>query len=217
MDHLTPAERPDQVLINKKKKKKKKKRRKKGTCSLVNFAVPADHRMQIKENKTAIMAIARIQRKSHTATKYADSSLHRLHCFVLTPCSGVSLPTDRLGVSLLTLNAPLLRTDCFSAPHWLTSFVLLLQTRRFSRVQFPVWSPHQYRPRKVFWTLRRRFKDVGDKISSLATHPRTHRDPHIIIHINIHTYINAHYRATPHTTVYHGIPTRWKLLGLMVA
>ena len=40
-DHLIPARRPDLVLINKKRK----------TCRIVDFAVPADHRVKIKENE----------------------------------------------------------------------------------------------------------------------------------------------------------------------
>ena len=38
-DHLIPARRPDLVLINKKKR----------TCHIVDFAVPADHRVKLKE------------------------------------------------------------------------------------------------------------------------------------------------------------------------
>ena len=59
-DHLTPVRRPDLMIIykkhpHKKKKKKKltkkkKKKRKKRTCSLVDLAVPADHRGKIKES-----------------------------------------------------------------------------------------------------------------------------------------------------------------------
>ena len=37
------------MIVNKKKKKKKK--RKKRTCRIVNFAVPADHRVKLKESK----------------------------------------------------------------------------------------------------------------------------------------------------------------------
>ena len=44
-DHLIPARRPDLIIINKKKKKEKKKR----TCKIVDFAVPADHRIKLKE------------------------------------------------------------------------------------------------------------------------------------------------------------------------
>ena len=38
-DHLITARRPDLVLINKKKR----------TCHIVDFAVPADHRVKLKE------------------------------------------------------------------------------------------------------------------------------------------------------------------------
>ena len=40
-DHSIPAKRPDLVLINKKKR----------SCPLVDFAVPADHRVKLKENE----------------------------------------------------------------------------------------------------------------------------------------------------------------------
>ena len=39
MDHLIPARRPDLIIINKKKR----------TCKIVDFAVPADHRIKQKE------------------------------------------------------------------------------------------------------------------------------------------------------------------------
>ena len=42
-DHLIPARRPDLIIINKKKKKR--------TCKIVDFAVPADHRIKQKENE----------------------------------------------------------------------------------------------------------------------------------------------------------------------
>ena len=41
-DHLIPARRPNLIIINKKKKKKR-------ICKIVNFAVPADHRINLKE------------------------------------------------------------------------------------------------------------------------------------------------------------------------
>ena len=44
-DHQISARRPDLIIINKKKKKKKKKR----ICKIVDFAVPADHRIKLKE------------------------------------------------------------------------------------------------------------------------------------------------------------------------
>ena len=39
-DHLIPARRPDLIIINKQKKR---------TCKIVDFAVPADHRIKKKE------------------------------------------------------------------------------------------------------------------------------------------------------------------------
>ena len=40
-DHRISARRPDQIIINKKKKKKR-------ICKIVDFAVPADHRIKLK-------------------------------------------------------------------------------------------------------------------------------------------------------------------------
>ena len=40
-DHLISARRPDIIIINNNKKKR--------TCKTVNFAVPADHRIKLKE------------------------------------------------------------------------------------------------------------------------------------------------------------------------
>ena len=45
-DHLIPSRWPDLIIINNKKKKKKKKKR---TCKIVEFAVPVDHRIKLKE------------------------------------------------------------------------------------------------------------------------------------------------------------------------
>ena len=47
-DHLISARRPDLIIINKKKKKRKKKKR---TCKIVDFAVPADQRVKLKEGE----------------------------------------------------------------------------------------------------------------------------------------------------------------------
>ena len=41
-DHLIPVRRPDLIIINKKKKR---------ICKIVDFAVPADHRINLKECK----------------------------------------------------------------------------------------------------------------------------------------------------------------------
>ena len=40
-NHLILSRRPDLVIINKKK----------GTCQIVDFVVPADHRVKLKENE----------------------------------------------------------------------------------------------------------------------------------------------------------------------
>ena len=40
-DHLIPARRPDLIIINKRK----------GICKIVDFAVPADHRINLKESE----------------------------------------------------------------------------------------------------------------------------------------------------------------------
>ena len=40
-DHLIPARRPDLIIINKKKR----------ICKIVDFAVPADHRINLKESE----------------------------------------------------------------------------------------------------------------------------------------------------------------------
>ena len=40
-DHLIPARRPDLIIINKKKR----------ICKIVNFAVPTDHRINLKESE----------------------------------------------------------------------------------------------------------------------------------------------------------------------
>ena len=43
-DHLILARRTDLIKINKKRKEKKKR-----TCKIVDFAVPVDHRIKLKE------------------------------------------------------------------------------------------------------------------------------------------------------------------------
>ena len=44
IDHLIPARRPDLVIINENKR----------TCCIADFAIPADHRMKMKENKKTL-------------------------------------------------------------------------------------------------------------------------------------------------------------------
>ena len=57
-DHLIPARRPDLIIIKKKKKKKK-------ICKIVDFAVPADHRINLKEceKKNKYLDLARKLKK----------------------------------------------------------------------------------------------------------------------------------------------------------
>ena len=52
-DNLISGRRLDLVIITK-KKKKKKKGKKKRTCRIVDFAVPADHRVKLKESEIKI-------------------------------------------------------------------------------------------------------------------------------------------------------------------
>ena len=44
-DHLISARRPDLIIINNKKTNKPKTKKK--ICKIVNFAVPADHRIKL--------------------------------------------------------------------------------------------------------------------------------------------------------------------------
>ena len=48
-DHLISARQPDQVIES--IKQKKKRRKEKRTCRLVDFAVPGDQRVKMKESK----------------------------------------------------------------------------------------------------------------------------------------------------------------------
>ena len=55
-DHLIPARRPDLIIINKKKR----------ICKIVDFAIPADHRINLKESekKDKYLDLARELKKS---------------------------------------------------------------------------------------------------------------------------------------------------------
>ena len=59
-DHLISARRPDQVIVNKKKR----------TCRTVNFAVPADNRVKLKESekRNKFLDLARELRKLRNVT-----------------------------------------------------------------------------------------------------------------------------------------------------
>ena len=54
--HIISGRRPDLVIV-KKKKKKKKKEEKKRTCQIVDFAVPVDHRVKLKESKKRVKCL----------------------------------------------------------------------------------------------------------------------------------------------------------------
>ena len=58
-DHLISARRPGFIVINKKKKKR--------TCKIVDFAVPADHRIELKksEKEDKYLDIAREFKKNY--------------------------------------------------------------------------------------------------------------------------------------------------------
>ena len=67
---LIPARRPVLIIINKKKKKEKR------TCKIVNFAVPADHRIKLKEcdKKGKYLDLARELKKTveHAGYNYTN-------------------------------------------------------------------------------------------------------------------------------------------------
>ena len=62
-DHLISARRPDLKIINKKKKKR--------TCKIVDFAVPADHKIKLKESekKDKYLDLARDWEKKNYGTR----------------------------------------------------------------------------------------------------------------------------------------------------
>ena len=67
--HLISARRLDLIMINKKKKKKR-------TCKIVDFAVPADHRIKLKEceKKDKYLDLARELKKTmkHAGDNYTN-------------------------------------------------------------------------------------------------------------------------------------------------
>ena len=60
-DHLIPARRPDLIIINKKKR----------TCKIIDFVLPADHRIKLKEceKKDKYLDLAR-ELKSYGTCKW---------------------------------------------------------------------------------------------------------------------------------------------------
>ena len=69
-DHLISVRRPDLIITNKKKKKKKR------ICKIVDFPVPADHRIKLKEceKKDKYLDLARELKKTmeHEGNNYID-------------------------------------------------------------------------------------------------------------------------------------------------
>ena len=65
-DHLIPARRPDLIIINKKK----------SICKIVDFAVPRDHRLNLKkcEKKDKYLNLARELKKAveHESNDFAN-------------------------------------------------------------------------------------------------------------------------------------------------
>ena len=65
-DHLISARRPDLIIINKQKK----------TCKIVDFAVPADHRIKLKEceKKNKYLDLVRELKKTveHAGDNYTN-------------------------------------------------------------------------------------------------------------------------------------------------
>ena len=76
-----------------------------------------------------------------------------------------------------------------SVLNWPTSFVLFFQSRRFLQAQIFVWSSRQNRQRKVFYTLRRRFKDAGYNFAGNPQHTETHPLTSIYLYIYTHTWM----------------------------
>ena len=65
MDYLISARRSDLIIIHKKKKR---------TCKIVDFAVPADHRIKLKECEKKYLDLARELKKTveHAGDNYTN-------------------------------------------------------------------------------------------------------------------------------------------------
>ena len=128
------------------------------------------------------MAIVRTLQKSYTATKNADSSGHFLHCSVLMPCPRVSLPINWPSAPDWLLQG--------LTPNWLTLFVLLFRSHRFSQAQLFVWSSRQSRQRVYF-----RHSSAASKMLEIRSPPwppiheptqrYSHTHPYILLWISL--------------------------------
>ena len=69
----------DKKKKKKKKKEKKRKRKKKDTCPIVDFAIPVDYRVKIKENKE-IQVLRPCQRTKKVMEHESDSGTNSNWC-----------------------------------------------------------------------------------------------------------------------------------------
>ena len=72
-DHLISAKRLDFIIINKKKKKK--------ICKIVHFAVPADHRIKLKECKKRDKYLDLARELNKTMEQEGDNYTNCDRCF----------------------------------------------------------------------------------------------------------------------------------------
>ena len=75
-DHQISARQPDLVIVNKKTKRR--------TCQIVDFAVPADHRIKLKENekRDKFIDFARELKKKKKMEYESDSDLVWFLCLM---------------------------------------------------------------------------------------------------------------------------------------
>ena len=78
-DHLISARRPDLIIINKKKRTKKKKK----TCKIMDFSVPADHRIKLKESEKKYKFLELTRELKRTIEHESDSYTNRDWSFLV--------------------------------------------------------------------------------------------------------------------------------------
>ena len=81
-DHLISSRKPDLIIINKKKKKKKEKKR---NYTIVAFAVPADHRIKLKESEKKDKYLDLDRELKKTMEHEGDNYTNCNWCFWLSP------------------------------------------------------------------------------------------------------------------------------------
>ena len=134
------------------------------------------------------MANARTLRKSYLAKYWLIWPSSSLLC-VLAPCSGVLFPTDLFGVTLLTnsLSGPDWPLRVLT-PNWVKLSIVLF----WSRWLFGYCSLFDLRTKLdkgVLQDTHAQVKDAEDKVTSLATHQRTHTSLSLSLYIYIYIYI----------------------------